>query len=794
MKWVLYCCCILCFPLLVKGQQFDFAIKVLDNKKQAVEFAGIRLLNKDSSLHALNVTDSMGIAHFTLDSTRQYILRITSIGLKTLEELISVGPQDTMRSFVLSPSGNLLNEVVIAKKKALMRQEDDKTIIDPEQLAEASSTAYEVLEKTPGLFIDQDGNIYISSLTPATVYINGRELKMSKSDVAAMLKNLPPNSIEKIEIMRTPSAKYDASGGGGVVNVVLKKGVKLGLNGSVNTGAQQGVYGNQYMGFNLNNNDGKWSTYVNVNGTLQDNYQQLNTDRVLKGDTLLSQKAFTQYPGQVLFGNFGATYEWNEKWSLAYDIRSSCNWSNSNTDNNNDIVNKANNNIIGSSLSQINNRNHTLLIDQSLSSKYKIDTSGSEWNNILSYTYSNNRMEQDYLNTSILSVAGGDGLVLSHRHFLVGQSDFNQKMVFKINFEAGVKSSFLWFDNDAAYNSGIGAAKQSDYIRSNQYRYSENINAAYLQGSKTFGGFILKTGLRLENTNMQGIQSKPGDTSFAIHRSDLFPYVYFSKKIMAIAGYDLRAYLVYRRTITRPSYEQLNPFPKYIDQFMSEVGNPSLKPQFTQNYEANVSVNEHPLLAIGYNDTKNLFTNVFYQSDSTVSQAYRGYDNIGSNKEIYLRGLAAIPPGGKYFAVIGGQYNHNVYSGLYQGRPLDFTAESWLFFTYHQLKIDKKSMLTLNGFWRLAGPLQFYELTAMGALNASINRKFFKDKLTLTFSASDIFYTNNNQFIVRQGDVSASGTRASDSRRFGINLRYNFGIRKKEDNTGMFDVDAEGKK
>ena len=159
-----------------------------------------------------------------------------------------------------------------------------------------------------------------------------------------------------------------------------------------------------------------------------------------------------------------------------------------------------------------------------------------------------------------------------------------------------------------------------------------------------------------------------------------------------------------------------------------------------------------------------------------------------------MRGLAAIPPGGKYFAVIGGQYNHNVYNGLYQGKALNFTAESWLFFTYHQLKIDKKSMLTLNGFLRLAGPLQFYELTAMGSLNASINRKFFKEKLTLTLSASDIFYTNNNQFVVHQGDVSASGTRASDSRRFGINLRYNFGIRKKEDNTGMFDVDAEGKK
>ncbi len=105
----------------------------------------------------------------------------------------------------------------------MITQEDDKTVIDPESLAEASASGYEVLEKTPGLFVDQDGNIYISSLTPATVQFNGREMKMSAADIATLLKSLPPNSISKIEIVRTPSAKYDASGSGGVVNVVLKK-------------------------------------------------------------------------------------------------------------------------------------------------------------------------------------------------------------------------------------------------------------------------------------------------------------------------------------------------------------------------------------------------------------------------------------------------------------------------------------------------------------------------------------------------------------------------------------------
>ena len=149
--------------------------------------------------------------------------------------------------------------------------------------------AYEVIEKTPGLFVDQDGNIYISSLTPATVQINGRDMKMSAADVATMLKSLPPNSISKIEILRTPSAKYDASSSGGIVNVVLKKGVKIGMTGSINGGMQQGTYGNQFIGFNLNNNDGKKSSYVNLNYSKRNNYEKIITDRIFAPDSMLAR-------------------------------------------------------------------------------------------------------------------------------------------------------------------------------------------------------------------------------------------------------------------------------------------------------------------------------------------------------------------------------------------------------------------------------------------------------------------------------------------------------------------------
>jgi hypothetical protein len=287
----------------------------------------------------------------------------------------------------------------------------------------------------------------------------------------------------------------------------------------------------------------------------------------------------------------------------------------------------------------------------------------------------------------------------------------------------------------------------------------------------------------MENTNMNGKQDAPADTSFNIHRTDLFPYVYLSHSLMKIFGYELRAYLVYRKTINRPSYDYLNPAVRFVDPYLYETGNPSLRPQFNNNYEANVSVDERPIIAVGVNETKDIFTQVVYEADSNDRITYRTWDNLGKNKEFYLRGFGAIPPGKRYFFVLGGQYNHNFYQGQYENAPLNYKRGSWTFFTYHSFKLTPLTVLTLNGFVRLNGQFQFYELSTFGSLNFSVAQQFMKKKLVVSASVVDMFYTNQNDFIINQGSVHASGSRRADTRRFGLNVRYNFGIRKKEENT-----------
>jgi hypothetical protein len=202
-------------------------------------------------------------------------------------------------------------------------------------------------------------------------------------------------------------------------------------------------------------------------------------------------------------------------------------------------------------------------------------------------------------------------------------------------------------------------------------------------------------------------------------------------------------------------------------------------------------VDERPIIAAGINKTKDIFTTVVYQSDTSAVKTFRTTDNLGSNKEWYARALGAIPPGKKYFFVVGTQYNHNFYQGLYGGKPFSYKRGTWTFFTYHSLKLGKLSQFSMHGFMRLKGQQQFYELGSFGSLYASINRQFLKQKLIVTVSMADIFGTNKNDFTINQDVVNATGTRSADTRRFGINLRYNFGIRKKEENNNYLNIDPE---
>jgi hypothetical protein len=384
----------------------------------------------------------------------------------------------------------------------------------------------------------------------------------------------------------------------------------------------------------------------------------------------------------------------------------------------------------------------------------------------------------------------GDGTSNIDKHIFVLQTDLILKFAKSLTLEAGFKATISNSENSSRYFKDTGNnVKFVDVFQTNTFKYNEKITAAYVQVSKNFFGFTIKPGLRLETTDINGKQLFPQDTSLSIKRTDLFPYLFIKHKLFKMFGTPLMGNAIYRRSIRRPYYEILNPYPKYVDQYLFDVGNPRLKPQFTTNYEINVTYDNIPVIALGINDTRDIFSNVTYQGANRI--AYRTYDNLGKNKEIYAKIIGGIPPGGKYFFYIGGQYNYNHYNGFYEGLPLNYKRGSWTFFMFQEFKATPTLIFNMQGFMRTKGLQNLYELNTFGGLYVSANKSILKKKANIIISVNDLLRTNSVSFSLNQGTVSAQGSRVNDTRRLGLTFRYNFGIKPKEENKKTFDAPAD---
>lgn len=778
------------------AQSIKIHITVSDNKKVAVSNATVSLyLLPDTLLQAKKIINGKG--DITVQKRSVYLVTVSAAGLQEESRRIEIADSSVNIVIGMTERISSLGNVTIVSKKPLIKQDDDKTIVEAEPLANSSTNAYEVLEKTPGAIVDQDGNVYLNSTIPATVFINGREIKLSSSDLASLLKSLPANSVSKIEILRTPSAKYDASSSGGIINIVLKKGVKLGTSGSVNLGYIQGIYATETVGFNLNKGSGKINSYLSYQFSNRNNYETLNSDRFIISDSsLLSQRSYTTYPSINNYISAGTDIAFTSKFSAGYDLRITATNGKSNATNPINIINAVTQNLLGKNQSDIYNKNTSAYIGNTLSSKYKIDSIGSEWSAQFEYNYYKYSNTQDYSNYSFLPakpVVTGNGDNSNRKNIFVLQTDLTLKLPGKYTLEAGFKASISNSTNSSFYYKDTGnSIKYVDQYQTNSFKYRETITAAYVQVSKTFFGFTLKPGLRFETTDIYGRQSIPKDTSLSIKRTDVFPYIFLKHKLFRIFHFPqpLVANVIFRRSIKRPYYEILNPYPKYVDQYLFDVGNPNLRPQFTTNYELNVTYDEIPVLAIGINDTKDIFSNVTYQ-DNITKIAYRTYDNLGKNKEIYVRAVGGVPPGGKYFFYIGGQYNHTKYSGFYQGLPLNYSRGTWTFFMFHELRATTSLTFNMQAFMRTKGLQNLYELNNFGGLYISANKSVLKKKANIILWISDVLHTNHVDFSLKQGTVQAEGSRINDTRRIGLTLRYNFGIKPKEVKKNTFEAPVD---
>lgn len=791
--------------------------QITDHKGKIVEFATITLLQaKDSSLVKGALADANGTFEFEKIKFGSYLIAISQLGYQKFYtpkfSLSSENPSIKLSNLILIEESKELSEVVVTAKKPFIEQQIDKTVVNVENsVVSAGSTAIEILEKSPGVTVDKDGNISLKGKQNVMVMLDGKPTYMSSSDLANMLRNMQSTQLDKIEIMTNPPAKYDAAGNAGVINIRLKKNQNLGFNGSANLGLGYGFYQSlpkESAGLNLNYRKEKLNIFGNFSGNDRQSFQLQEIDRkFFEGEKVISsfnQTADEKRRNNSLAYKVGLDYFIDKKNTIGILFNGmNGNWNNDR--NNQTAIKNALNQLDTTSVTLGFMRNKWGNYATNLNFKHVIDSTGKEITADLDYARYDADNSMKYRTSKfdtqniLRETRNEDGLTGSRINIYSLKVD----LIYPINktskFEAGLKSSYVNSNNDMRFDFLVGDNNTPvlDPTRTRDFVYKENINAAYINYSKEFKKLTMQLGLRMENTNGQG--TLLGKDLLDRHYTNFFPSVFFRQKLAKNhqLGYS------FSRRIDRPSYEDLNPFLFFLDPYTYQRGNELLQPQYTNAVEVSHTYKESITTTINYSRTEGIMTQVLEQNNAlkttNVTKINIGYvENLGISFSVPMP-ITKWWFSNTYFNLYNNHYvgeipkttieSNGTSTTIYQ--PFDARATSYTANMTHQFTLPRKYSVELSG-WYLS-PFIEGQLAGnpMGAVSFGIQKKMMNDKASIKLNINDIFWTQHFNGTFLFNDINVQLRNKWESRVVRINFSYRFGNSKiagaRQRNTGLED-------
>ncbi|MEO7765825.1 MAG: TonB dependent receptor [Ferruginibacter sp.] len=762
------------------------SIKDGGNQK-IIDAATISLLkSNDSSIVKVGITDKEG--NFVFENIKEggYLVLAASLGHSNVySKAFSISPShNTFNAGILQlvPLDKNLKEVTVTSKRLLIERKIDKTVVNVDAaISNEGSTALEVLEKSPGVTVDKDGNISLKGKQGVMIMLDGKPSYLTGPELANLLRSMPSNNLDQIEIMTNPSAKYDAAGNSGIINIKTKKNKQKGFNGSLNLAYGQGVYEKTNNSLNLNYRNGKFNVFANLSGNYRENFNKLTIRRRYKNEDKSLNAIFEQTANEMRFNNnyntkLGVDFYASKKTTVGIVLTGFTTPANQVA--NNISYLKSNTGVVDSIVTAASSEKSTWKNGAvNLNFRHQFDSTGREISADIDYLTYNSHKNQNFTNTSYTpewDLKNFDkllGELPSLINIYSGKIDYTHPFKGGLKVETGLKTSFVETDNTAGYFNIIGNAKVPDYEKTNQFVYKENINAAYLNMNKQIKKWGLQAGLRLENTNYNGRQfgnpQRP-DSAFKKSYTGLFPTMFISYN----ANEKNQFGFSYGRRINRPDYEDLNPFLFFIDKYTYGSGNPFLKPSYAHTFEFSHTYNQFLTTTINYANTKDLFNETFEQKGyaTIVKQG-----NFGSANSASISVSAQVPVEKWWTSIIYTEYNYNNYKGLLNGDNINIKAGNLLVNVNNQFKFKKGWSAELSGFYRTSGIEGQIIIRPMGQLNAGIQKQILKNKGTLKLNIRDMLYT-----MTATGDINFQRTEAHfyqerDSRVVTIGFGYRFG-------------------
>lgn len=752
---------------------------VVDKNRKPVPFATV-VLRQEPGLATTKValTDTTGAYELAGVPYGRYTLLVTSVSYQDVagEPFELHQPRLARSPIGLTEGSHALGEVQVTAKKALVERQLDRTIVNVDaSITNAGSNVLEVLEKSPGVAVDKDGNLALRGKEGVAVYIDGRPTYLSGADLAALLRNMQANQVSQVEIMTNPSAKYDAAGNG-VINIKTVRSLAKGFNGTASVAYTQGRFSGLVPTANLNYRSGRLTLYGSVGAGVRKGYQEFYSRRRLSGaaDTALyEQNTYMRTTNQTLNGKLGLDYALGKNTVLGINVNGYHNPNSATTDNLTRLLDPA-----GQALALVQSPATSTgkwqNLGAALNLRHTLDTTGRELSADLAYVQYHSGLTQNF--TNLLSRAEGGQLLGTDRFrqgidrniaIYTARADYLHPLGPGRKLELGLKASHVTTDNDAPYASWTGGEWADPSGRSNRFVYRENITAGYADYNQQTGAWTVQLGLRLEHTATRGEQRRTGQV-FDRNYTQLFPTTQVSYKLTD----DHQLSLSYGRRIERPEYGELNPFRIYLDRYTYEEGNPTLLPQFSHNVELSHSFKEGRLTTtLLYNRTTNIIQDVFRQEGK---EAYERPENLSSR---LVRGASVsteLPLGKLLTTTLDAQLTHNQYEGLLNDQSFAISATTFKGNILNQVKLDNGWGFELAGWYTSRSVAGTFLQQPFGMVAVGVSRAVLNKRGTLRLSATDPFRWNSFEGTSQYQNVDVYLRNTWQTRTVKLNFTYRF--------------------
>lgn len=761
--------------------------KLTDESQLPVEFVAIGLyLVSDSSLVKGTLSDESGKFQIDAVGKGSYYISISYLGYQRLNVDVVIREGEQVKDvgiLALQPDVHEVATTIVTGKRSLIVQEADKTVINVANsiLAEGNN-ALELLEKSPGLGFDGDGNIQLRGRTGVLVMINGKRSYLSGEELNNFLKSTPSNAIQKLEIITNPSARYDASGSSGIINIVLKKNELTGTNGSAYANYGRGRKNRVGTGLSLNyrnksfNIFGSYDFWYRGEEEYRDNLRNFFDSKESAFPSKTSyQYSITDEP--LMTNNFklGADYYINERNILGAVVYGNIGSYLNRNSTSNQLID-FNNTLLLDAFTTNNNKEVWNSIISNINYAHYFKKEGRELSVDFDYSYNDYRSSQ---NMSTLYLGGKEmgelpsfdrrGNIPSGTSVYAPKADYKHVFNKTTHIETGWKSSIVHVDNNLKYDTLQSNNWVYDATTSNHFKYKEIIHAAYFSFFKEWKGFSFQAGLRGEQTQTTGIQVTTDST---VKRSyfQLFPSAFINKSL----GEKNQLRLSYSRRIERPDYSDLNPFRVFTDPYLYFEGNPFLQPELSHSLELTHTWKGNLSTSLVFSHTKDVVNWIIGKIDSSEI-TFQSPQNLNSQMYIGLN----ISYSKEFFP----WWSHTSFANLYRNHYKDDsevysfenTMVSFEYNTQNSFKLGKGFSAELGGFYRSKSIYGVFITKPMFAVSAGVQKSLLSNKAILKVALSDIFRTHNRTSYGVYDNLEISRKMHYDNRVLTVSFSYRFG-------------------